>query len=280
MTHRVVRGGLLACGRPDGRLMALTSNESCVCLSVNQASSIQNMNQTCSPHPSCRLRQQRPFGDINKSRSRKTLTSHGQESVHLPFPPPLTPSAPRRCETMTIGHNPYPLALAKHSIFLKVARPPPTITVREGGTRRVQLVREGGTRRVQLVREGGGGEGCSRRADLARTPCFRGGRGLSARAAPRRVACANATKTRPHPHPALTPLPYRPSARCSSPSASCTRRNRPFRPFPPGSEGPASGLHATISPLAGPCPPTPPQAGGPRGGGERRMIRYRWGRMQ
>jgi len=47
MTHRVVRGSLLACGRPDGRLLALTSAESSVCLSVNQASSIQNLGSTC-----------------------------------------------------------------------------------------------------------------------------------------------------------------------------------------------------------------------------------------
>jgi len=46
-THRVVRGGLLACGRPDGRLMALTSAENAVCLSVNQASSIQSLGSTC-----------------------------------------------------------------------------------------------------------------------------------------------------------------------------------------------------------------------------------------
>ena len=47
MTHRVVRGCLLACGRPDGRLMALTSCEAAVCLSVNQASSIQSIGATC-----------------------------------------------------------------------------------------------------------------------------------------------------------------------------------------------------------------------------------------
>ena len=45
-THRVVRGGLLAVGRPDGRLNALASAENTVCLSVNQASSIQNMGVT------------------------------------------------------------------------------------------------------------------------------------------------------------------------------------------------------------------------------------------
>ena len=47
MTHRVVRGCLLACGRPDGRLSALTSCEAAVCLSVNQASSIQSIGATC-----------------------------------------------------------------------------------------------------------------------------------------------------------------------------------------------------------------------------------------
>jgi len=47
MTHRVVRGTLLACGRPDGRLMALTSLENAVNLSVNQASSIQSLGATC-----------------------------------------------------------------------------------------------------------------------------------------------------------------------------------------------------------------------------------------
>ena len=46
-THRVVRGGLLAVGRPDGRLNALSAAENTVCLSVNQASSIQNMGVTC-----------------------------------------------------------------------------------------------------------------------------------------------------------------------------------------------------------------------------------------
>ena len=45
-THRVVRGTLLAVGRPDGRLNALTSAENTVCLSANQASSIQNYGVT------------------------------------------------------------------------------------------------------------------------------------------------------------------------------------------------------------------------------------------
>jgi hypothetical protein len=46
-THRVVRGSLLVCGRPDGRLSALSTAEASVCLSVNQASSIQSMGGTC-----------------------------------------------------------------------------------------------------------------------------------------------------------------------------------------------------------------------------------------
>lgn len=47
MTHRVVRGSLLICGRPDGRLNSLAATESSVCLSVNQASSIQSIGSTC-----------------------------------------------------------------------------------------------------------------------------------------------------------------------------------------------------------------------------------------
>eukprot|EP00523_Entomoneis_sp_CCMP467_P014427 CAMPEP_0168768872 /NCGR_PEP_ID=MMETSP0725-20121227/2106_1 /TAXON_ID=265536 /ORGANISM="Amphiprora sp., Strain CCMP467" /LENGTH=1423 /DNA_ID=CAMNT_0008818255 /DNA_START=10 /DNA_END=4281 /DNA_ORIENTATION=- len=39
-THRVVRGTLLACGRPDGRLSSLTSAESAVNLAASQACSI------------------------------------------------------------------------------------------------------------------------------------------------------------------------------------------------------------------------------------------------
>jgi hypothetical protein len=46
-THRVVRGTLMLAGRPDGRLSALTSAEATVCLSVNQASSIQSLGGTC-----------------------------------------------------------------------------------------------------------------------------------------------------------------------------------------------------------------------------------------
>jgi hypothetical protein len=45
-THRVVRGSLIVCGRPDGRLSALTSLEASCCLSVNQASSIQSLGST------------------------------------------------------------------------------------------------------------------------------------------------------------------------------------------------------------------------------------------
>ena len=46
-THRVVRGTLVICGRPDGRLSALSTAEAAVCLSVNQASSIQSLGGTC-----------------------------------------------------------------------------------------------------------------------------------------------------------------------------------------------------------------------------------------
>lgn len=46
-THRVVRGSLLVCGRPDGRLTALTTLEAATCLAVNQASSIQSIGGTC-----------------------------------------------------------------------------------------------------------------------------------------------------------------------------------------------------------------------------------------
>ena len=46
-THRVVRGTLLVCGRPDGRLSALSTAEASVCLSVNQACSIQSYGGTC-----------------------------------------------------------------------------------------------------------------------------------------------------------------------------------------------------------------------------------------
>ena len=47
MNRRVVRGTLLICGRPDGRLSALSSMEKAVCLAVNQASSIQSLGSTC-----------------------------------------------------------------------------------------------------------------------------------------------------------------------------------------------------------------------------------------
>jgi hypothetical protein len=46
-THRVVRGSLIICGRADGRLSALSTTEAAVCLSVNQASSIQSFGGTC-----------------------------------------------------------------------------------------------------------------------------------------------------------------------------------------------------------------------------------------
>lgn len=46
-THRVVRGALVICGRPDGRLSALSTAEAAACLSVTQASSIQSWGGTC-----------------------------------------------------------------------------------------------------------------------------------------------------------------------------------------------------------------------------------------
>ena len=46
-THRVVRGSLLAVGRPDARLNALTSADSATCLSVSQACAINNLNANC-----------------------------------------------------------------------------------------------------------------------------------------------------------------------------------------------------------------------------------------
>lgn len=44
--HRITRGTLIACGRPDGRLEALTSADASICLAMSQASSIQSMNAT------------------------------------------------------------------------------------------------------------------------------------------------------------------------------------------------------------------------------------------
>ena len=46
-THRVVRGSLLAVGRPDGRANSLTTAEAAAALAVSQASSIQNLGVTC-----------------------------------------------------------------------------------------------------------------------------------------------------------------------------------------------------------------------------------------
>ena len=46
-THRIVRGCLLAIGRPDGRLNALTSAEAAINLTVYQSTSIQNYRATC-----------------------------------------------------------------------------------------------------------------------------------------------------------------------------------------------------------------------------------------
>ena len=46
-THRIVRGTLLAVGRPDARLPALSRVDKTVCLAVSQASSIINLGVGC-----------------------------------------------------------------------------------------------------------------------------------------------------------------------------------------------------------------------------------------
>jgi len=71
-THRVVRGALLAVGRPDGRIHSLAAAEATSLLSIKQASSIQSLGVTC--------------------------------------------------ETLTIGHNPWPLPRAIH-LVLPTIRP-------------------------------------------------------------------------------------------------------------------------------------------------------------
>ena len=43
----VYYSSLFVCGRPDGRLTALTTLEASTCLAVNQASSIQSIGGTC-----------------------------------------------------------------------------------------------------------------------------------------------------------------------------------------------------------------------------------------
>ena len=46
-THRVVRGSLLAVGRPDARLNALTTADNATCLAINQACAITNLGSGC-----------------------------------------------------------------------------------------------------------------------------------------------------------------------------------------------------------------------------------------
>ena len=46
-THRVVRGSLLAVGRPDARLNALTTADTATCLAINQACAITNLGAGC-----------------------------------------------------------------------------------------------------------------------------------------------------------------------------------------------------------------------------------------
>ena len=50
LTHRVVRGGLLCVGRPDGRLMALTTSECSACLSTSQVPTLLYPCMNCSLH--------------------------------------------------------------------------------------------------------------------------------------------------------------------------------------------------------------------------------------
>ena len=64
-THRVVRGGLLAVGRPDGRLSALTTLESTVCLAANQ------------------VRARRRGRPIMRSRCRARLFAHIRRALSL-----------------------------------------------------------------------------------------------------------------------------------------------------------------------------------------------------
>ena len=104
-THRVVRGALLAIGRPDGRLSALTSAEGAACLSANQASSIQSIGVTCARERPRRARARPPTG--TKLRPRL----------------PLERSPSIRCETVTLGHNPAALPLAAASVTLPGNRP-------------------------------------------------------------------------------------------------------------------------------------------------------------
>ena len=138
-THRVVRGSLLAVGRPDGRLNALTSAENTVCLSLSQASSIQNYGVTCEVRR------------IATRTCRMLRSCHAHATPHrathmLPAPPamPLCGTLLPACharhvhdggggvvgyqfslssQSITIGHNPFELPLSKKGICLPRNRP-------------------------------------------------------------------------------------------------------------------------------------------------------------
>jgi hypothetical protein len=106
-THRVVRGSLVICGRPDGRLSALSTAEAAVCLSVNQASSIQSLGGTCESitigHNPFKLslstkgiflKRKRPLflcerilveSDVKEERSEDASAMSSQKKLSLPF---------------------------------------------------------------------------------------------------------------------------------------------------------------------------------------------------
>jgi hypothetical protein len=102
-THRVVRGTLAIFGRPDGRLSALSTAEASVCLSNNQACSIQSRGGTCESitighnpfqldlsHTGVFLKRHRPLflcerllieTDANQERAFQQQTNHGVTST-------------------------------------------------------------------------------------------------------------------------------------------------------------------------------------------------------
>ena len=112
-THKIVRGTLVLCGRPDGRLLSLTSNESAVLLSVNQSSSIQSWGGKCK------------HCTVAGFLQHKVCVSLLLACVsYFPCLRPLwgaTSFVPG--ESITIGHNPFSNPLCFHDIFLHRHRP-------------------------------------------------------------------------------------------------------------------------------------------------------------
>jgi hypothetical protein len=113
-THRVVRGTLLVCGRPDGRLSALTTLEESIYLSINQASSIERWVNI-------------PFLFFIPLHIIDTMVL--PHSFFVLYISSLyivgysIKSIGGTCETYTIGHNPYKLPLSKKHICLQTERP-------------------------------------------------------------------------------------------------------------------------------------------------------------